>query len=77
VVDNFLFGEAGDLQDDTSFMESGLLDSTGVLDLVAFLEGAYAFKIQPVEMLPENLDSVNRVSAFVARKLEQRNATKA
>jgi acyl carrier protein len=71
VVNNFLFGEAGSLQDDTSFMENGILDSTGVLELVTFIEGACKIKIQAQEMVPENLDSVNRVAAFVARKLSE------
>jgi len=69
VVTNFLFGEAGDLKDDTSFMGGGIIDSTGILELVMFIEETYAFKVQPEEMLPENFDGVNRVAAFIARKL--------
>jgi acyl carrier protein len=68
VVNNFLFGDPGDLQDDTSFMESGLLDSTGILELVTFLESTYSIKVQDQDMVPENLDSINRVAAFLARK---------
>jgi acyl carrier protein len=69
IVSNFLFGDESSLKDDTSFMDSGILDSTGVLELVTFIESTYAFKVQDQEMVPENLDSVNRASAFVARKL--------
>lgn len=70
IVSNFLFGEAGDLQDDTLFMEGGIIDSTGILELVMFLETRYEIKIETEEMLPENFDSIHRVARFVARKLE-------
>ncbi len=72
VVNNFLYGNAGGLADDTSFMEHNVLDSTGVLELVTFLESRYQIKVQDREMLPENLDSIERVSAFVAGKLATR-----
>ena len=71
VITTFLFGEAGDLQDDTSFMGGGIIDSTGILELVMFIEETYAIMVQPEEMLPENFDNVNRVAAFIARKLSQ------
>ena len=69
IIANFLFGEAGQLQNDTSFMGGGIIDSTGILELVLFLETTYGIKIGPDEMLPENLDSVNRVADFLTRKL--------
>jgi acyl carrier protein len=68
VVSNFLFGDASALQDDTSFLNSGIVDSTGILELVMFLETTYGIKVDPQEMLPENFDSVSRVVAFVTRK---------
>ena len=74
IVSNFLFGDESSLKDDTSFMESGILDSTGVLELVTFLESTYGVKVQDQEMVPENLDSVNRAAAFVARKGSQKAA---
>lgn len=71
VVTNFLFGQQGaGLADDQSFLESGVIDSTGVLELVAFLEERYGIAVADRELLPENLDSVQNVSRFVARKLE-------
>jgi len=70
VITNFLFGESGSLQDDTSFMGGGIIDSTGILELVMFIEETYQLKVEPEEMLPENLDSVNRVAAFVTRKAQ-------
>ena len=75
VVDKFMFGEGADkLSNETSFLESGLIDSTGVLELVMFLEEKFRVKVSDDEMLPENLDSVKAISAFVARKLGTRTA---
>ncbi len=70
IVSNFLFGDAAALKNDTSFLESGIVDSTGILELMMFLETTFNIKVKPEEMVPENLDSVVRVSRFVARKLE-------
>jgi len=70
VIDRFLFGQRGErLSDDASFLEQNLVDSTGVLEMVMFLEQRFGVKVQDQELIPENLDSVNRVAAFVARKL--------
>jgi acyl carrier protein len=77
VVSNFLFGDAGSLRDDTSFMEGGIIDSTGILELVTFLESAYPIKIEAEEMLPKNLDSVNSVARFLAGKLSEKTAPSA
>lgn len=69
IVDNFLFGNAADApSSSTSFMETGLIDSTGVLELVAFVESTYSIKVGDDELVPENLDSVANLAAFVARK---------
>ena len=68
VINNFLFGDAGVLQDDKSFLDSGIVDSTGMLELIMFLETTFGIKVEPEEMLPENLDSVNRVAQFVEKK---------
>jgi acyl carrier protein len=69
IVDNFLFGNAADAPSPaTSFMETGLIDSTGVLELVAFVESTYSIKVGDDELVPENLDSVSNLAAFVAKK---------
>lgn len=69
IVDNFLFGNASDApKPSASFMESGLIDSTGVLELVAFVEEKYGFKVADDELVPENLDSVANLAAFVVKK---------
>jgi acyl carrier protein len=68
VVDNFLFGQANGLTDDASFLEHGILDSTGVLELVAHLEKTYAIKFQDDDIVPENLDSINAIAGFLERR---------
>jgi acyl carrier protein len=58
------------IDENTSFMESGIIDSTGILELVSFLQEKYAITIEEGEMNPGNLDSLSRVSAYVGGKLE-------
>ena len=71
IVDNFLFGEDnGKLTGDDSLMEQGLIDSTGALELVTFLEGKYGIKIEDYELDPENLDSINKLVRFITRKTQ-------
>ena len=75
VVTNFLFGQHGaTLTNDQSFLANGIIDSTGVLELVAFLEQRYGISVADRELLPENLDSIDNVSRFVARKLATQSA---
>ena len=69
IVENFLFGSADDLVDDTSFLDGGIIDSTGVLELVEFLEEEFSVTIDDEELIPENLDSINCVTAFLEKKL--------
>jgi acyl carrier protein len=57
-----------DVSDDESLTQAGIVDSTGMLELVAFLEQEWAIEIQDDELVPENLDSVARAAAFVGRK---------
>jgi acyl carrier protein len=68
VVDNFLFGQDDGLAEDASFLETGLIDSTGVLELVAHLEKTYGVKVSDDELTPDNLDSINCIAAYVERK---------
>ncbi|MHC4540946.1 MAG: acyl carrier protein [Planctomycetota bacterium] len=74
IVDNFLFGNAKELKDDTSFMDEGIIDSTGILELVFFLEETFGIHIEDEELIPENMDSLQNITRFVARKLD-RDAT--
>jgi acyl carrier protein len=71
IVDNFLFGvESGRFafSDEDSFQERGIVDSTGILELVCHLQERYAIVIDDSELVPDNLDSINRVERFVERK---------
>ena len=69
IFSNFLFdAEESALDNDTSFLEQGIIDSTGVLELVEWLEETFAMKVDDEELIPENLDSVNRLAQFIARK---------
>ncbi len=70
VVENFLFGQEVEFSDDDSFQERGIIDSTGVLELCAFLEQNYLVKVEDDELLPENLDSINRLIRFLEKKLQ-------
>jgi acyl carrier protein len=72
VVGNFLFGQNRALADDASFLEEGIIDSTGILELVSYLEEHCEIEITEEELVPENLDSINRISAYLARKLNGR-----
>jgi len=69
IVQNYLFDRGDQLTDDQSFLESGIIDSTGVLELVAFLEKTYGIAIDDDELIPENLDSIDRISKFLKSKL--------
>ena len=69
VLDDLLMGDTASMLDDgESFLETGTIDSSGVLEVVMFLEHTFQLKVQDRELVPENLDSVNRLVQFVMRK---------
>jgi acyl carrier protein len=71
ITDNFLFGDASGafaFTDEDSFQERGIVDSTGVLELVCHLQERYAIRVEDEELIPDNLDSLSKVARFVARK---------
>ena len=77
VVDNFLFGDASgrfSFTNDDSFQERGIVDSTGILELVCHLQDHYGIVIEDAELVPDNLDSVSKVASFVDRKRTERMA---
>ena len=70
VQDTFLIGHSGEpLSANASFLEQGLIDSTGVLELVSFIEESYGIKIADEELVPDNLDSIDRLVGFIQRKV--------
>ncbi len=69
IFENFLFdADESALKNDDSFLEQGIIDSTGVLELVEWLEDEFGFQVEDDELVPENLDSVNLLAAFIERK---------
>jgi acyl carrier protein len=71
---NFYVPEAVTLSDDSSLLEQGIIDSTGVLELVTFIEATFGIAVDDAEMVPQNLDSLQSISAFVDRKKEDLRA---
>ena len=73
IVSNFLFGDTErKLSDDDSLLEHEIVDSTGIMELVLFLEEKYGIEIDTSELVPANLDSICRVAAFIGRKTAER-----
>lgn len=69
ILENFLFtDDQSALADDDSFLQKGIVDSTGMLEIIYFIEDDFGIKVDDSEMVPENLDSVNNIVAFVGRK---------
>ncbi len=71
IVENFLFGQDEGLNDDSSFLDGGIIDSTAILELVNFLEEQFSIKVDDEELVPENLDSISNVVAYLERKVKQ------
>jgi acyl carrier protein len=70
IVETFLFGDTDvELSDGDSLLDSGIVDSTGVLELVAFIEDEFEIEVRDEELVPENLDSLDQLAAFVERKM--------
>lgn len=70
ILRNYLFtDDDGALDDRTSFLESGLIDSTGMMEVIFFLEETFGIAVEDDEMVPENLDSVRNLVGYVGRKL--------
>lgn len=68
VTANFYVADPKALEDRTSLLDQGIIDSTGVLEVIMFIETTFGVTVEDSEMLPENLDSIERIAAFVARK---------
>lgn len=68
ITENFLFGEEKKVADTDSFLENGIIDSTGVLEVVSFVEDTFNIKVKDEEMIPENLDSISNLVSFINKK---------
>jgi acyl carrier protein len=69
ITSNFYVPDPAALDDKTSLLDRGIIDSTGVLEVIGFLEDTFEITVEDSEMLPENLDSVERIVGYVSRKL--------
>lgn len=69
IQEQFFVSEPAILLDDTSLIAEGIVDSTGMLELISFLEAEYGIRITDADTTPENLETIGRIGAFVARKL--------
>jgi acyl carrier protein len=70
ILENYLFtDDQSVLSSEESFLDKGVIDSTGILEVISFLEGEFGIKVEDDEMMPENLDSVNNIVLFVNTKL--------
>lgn len=69
IVENFLFGEDNGFTDETSFLESGMVDSTGILEIINYLEETFHIVVEDNELIPENLDSLQNLDRFLNQKL--------
>ena len=72
VKEHFIKGKNLKIDDDSSFIETGIIDSTGVMELVSFLEEKFNIIVDDMEIVPENLESTNRITNFVRSKLAGR-----
>ncbi|MDA8389465.1 MAG: acyl carrier protein [Gammaproteobacteria bacterium] len=75
ISENFLMGlKDSVINDDTSFLDIGIIDSTGVIELITYLEESYGITVEDVEMTPENLDSLSAIESYISRKTMARAA---
>jgi len=68
IIENYLFGDDEGLEEATSFLDEGIIDSTGILELIDFISEEFSIIVEDEELIPENLDSINNVAAFISRK---------
>jgi acyl carrier protein len=68
VTSNFYVADPAALEDKASLLDLGIIDSTGVMEVIFFIEDTFGITVQDNEMLPENLDSIERISNFIASK---------
>jgi len=75
IIENILFGDGEQLSVDTSLQESGVLDSTGVLEIITFVEEEFGIQIEDDEVVPENFETLNKMSEYVQIKLSTNAVT--
>lgn len=71
ILENYLFtDDQSALDDDSSFLDGGILDSMGILELIDYLDESFSIKVEGDELVPDNLDSINNLMAFIGSKLQ-------
>jgi acyl carrier protein len=76
IIENFLFGADDEfLGEEDSFLQTGVIDSTGILEVVAWIEDTFDIKVSDLDLLPENFDSVRRLAGFIDRSVEAQRAS--
>jgi len=68
IIENYLFGDDEGLEDNNSFLDKGIIDSTGILELIDFISEEFSITVEDDEMIPENLDSIINVTTFIGKK---------
>jgi acyl carrier protein len=68
VVENFLYGDDSRIGPGTDFLENGILDSTGVLELVGFLEEKFGIRVEDDELVPDNMNSLEKITLYISIK---------
>lgn len=74
IIENFLFGDEEQIELETDFFEKGIIDSTGVIELVSFMEETFGISIDDEELIPENLSSLKNIGEFLQQKTDQKVA---
>ena len=74
IIENFLFGDEDQIELETDFFEKGIIDSTGVIELVSYMEETFEISIDDEELIPENLSSLKNIGEFLLQKTDQRVA---
>ena len=69
IAENLLFSDNGaDMNDEESFLDSGVVDSLGVLELATYVEDTFAIEVPDEEVIPDNFDSISKLTAYISRK---------
>jgi acyl carrier protein len=68
IVNNFYVADAGALADSTSFLDQGIIDSTGVLELVGFVEDEFGVSVEDTDIMPDNFDSIQKLATYITRR---------
>ena len=70
ILENYLFtDDESELKDDVSFLDTGILDSMGIMEIICFLSDEFGIGVEEEEMIPENLDSINNLVGYIGKKL--------